>query len=104
MVGLLPGHVLTSNPRVGADSGSPYARAIGLGRETSHLVVSIKGYHGPCLCRLTRFDQRDENYTVTRKADLPGWSMNGGTSGPDVRQVACEACWVAAARLAAVPL
>lgn len=63
--------------------------------EISHLVVhNSRGFVGPTLCGLTRFDERDPaTHAVTRKADLPGWSMNGGTSGPGVGQAKCEVCW-----------
>lgn len=74
--------------------------------QTSHLVmVQVKGFSkctpGPTLCGLSRFDEHDpETNRVTRKADLPGWSINGGVSGGGIVQVACESCWVAAALLA----
>lgn len=66
-------------------------------RQTSHLVVANeRGFVGGTLCGLTRFDAYDpETHEITRPADLPGWSMNGGTEGPDVWQVDCPACWLA---------
>lgn len=62
--------------------------------QISHLVIEVdNGFHGPTLCGLTRFDSRDKNYVIVRAADLPGWSMNGGVSGPDVAQEKCPTCW-----------
>ena len=70
--------------------------AAGATRQISHLVaLDDRGSNGgrPTVCGLTRFDERDADYTVTRPADLPGWSMGGGVYGPNVAQVRCEACW-----------
>lgn len=60
--------------------------AAGATRQVNHLVVVGDG-NGPTLCGLTRFGQ---------DADLPGWSMGGGVSGPSIEQAPCEACWAAA--------
>lgn len=78
---------------------------VGYSPQITHLVIlDSAGSNGgrPTMCRLTRFDVKDPH---TRKvmvpADLPGWSMSGGVSGPGVEQVKCEACWSRAAALAA---
>lgn len=42
---------------------------------------------GPTLCGLTRFG---------KDADLPGWSMGRGVSGPKVQQIQCAECWASA--------
>lgn len=48
----------------------------------------------PTLCRLTRFDTRDPHTgSVLLPADLPGWSMGGGVSGPGVEQIECPDCY-----------
>ena len=70
--------------------------AEGAVRQVTHLVaLDDRGNNGgrPTVCGLTRFPDRAEDYTVTRPADLPGWSMGGGVYGPGVEQVKCEACW-----------
>ena len=66
--------------------------------QISHLTIRTdRGTPGPTLCGLTRFDDRDpETYAVIRKADLPGWDMDGGTYGPGVLQTKCEPCWARA--------
>jgi hypothetical protein len=63
--------------------------------QTSHLVRYVgRGTPGRTLCGLTRFDDRDpETRELIRKADLPGWNMDGGVSGPGVAQQLCEPCW-----------
>lgn len=73
---------------------------VGATRQISHLVVAKRGggYSGPTLCGLTRFDDRDpDTWQLIRPADLPGWSMNGGVSGPGIEQIVCEECWSLAA-------
>lgn len=76
---------------------------VGYSPQITHLVLAdSKGSNGgrPTLCRLTRFPTLDPH---TRKellpADLPGWSMGGGVSGPSVEQVECSECY---ARIAEV--
>lgn len=68
--------------------------------QTSHLVRLVgNGTPGPTMCGLTRFDQRNEDYEVVRKADLPGWSMRGGGCfGPGIEQRPCAPCFAAAAQ------
>ena len=51
--------------------------------QTSHLVPS-DGWGGSTVCGLTRHGP---------DADIPGWSMNGGVSGRNVRQIKCFDCW-----------
>ena len=63
--------------------------------QITHLVaLDYKGSNGgrPTMCGLTRFD-RHENGKVVERADLPGWGMGGGVSGPGVSQIACQECW-----------
>lgn len=46
------------------------------------------------MCRLTRFPTRDPHtHRVMLEADLPGWSMGGGVSGPGVEQIECPDCY-----------
>ena len=63
----------------------------------SHLVaVDAQGNNGgrPTVCGLTRFDQRDKTTgKLIRRADLPGWGLGGGVSGPTVVQERCTGCW-----------
>jgi hypothetical protein len=63
--------------------------------QTSHLVRRVgRGTPGPTLCGLTRFDDRDPTTReIIRKADLPGWGMDGGLSGLGITQSLCDACW-----------
>jgi hypothetical protein len=66
-----------------------------LGNEqTTHFVkLNERGRHsGPTVCGLTRFDTRNAEGLVTRPADIPGWAMNGGVSGPEVIQTVCPDC------------
>lgn len=68
----------------------------GVTRQVTHLVAldDRRGNGGrPTVCGLTRFDERDADYVVTRPADLPSWSMDGGVRGPNVEQARCERCW-----------
>lgn len=58
--------------------------AKGARRQVNHLVAVPTS--GPTLCGLTRFG---------KDADLPGWSMGGGVSGPSIVQAPCPACWQA---------
>lgn len=58
--------------------------AVGATRQINHLVKIPTG--GPTLCGLTRFG---------KDADLPGWSMGGGVSGPNIEQIRCPECWAA---------
>lgn len=60
----------------------------GATRQVNHLIVTQSQ---GTLCGLTLFD-RDG-----RPADIPGWSVGGGVSGPGIEQVPCEACWTSAA-------
>ena len=64
--------------------GKQDLRTAGARRQVSHLVAIPT--NGPTLCGLTRFG---------KQADLPGWSMGGGVSGPSVEQAPCELCWAA---------
>lgn len=67
--------------------------------QINHLVT-VKpggGTPGPTLCGLTRFDHRHPaTHALLRVADLPGWSMGGGTAGPGVDQRRCRECWAVA--------
>ena len=58
--------------------------AKGARRQVNHLVAVPTS--GPTLCGLTRFGPN---------ADLPGWSMGGGVSGPSIVQAPCPSCWQA---------
>lgn len=70
-------------------NGAQTLLAPGATRQVNHLVR--RGEHGgtpgDTLCGLTRFDRDD------RPADLPGWTIGGGVSGPTIEQVRCGACW-----------
>ena len=73
---------------------------VGYSPQVTHLVMlDSKGSNGgrPTMCRLTRFDTRDVDGSVLLAADLPGWSMGGGVTGYDVKQVECPACYARAA-------
>lgn len=75
---------------------------VGSGPQVTHLVLcDSKGNGGrPTMCRLTRFDTKDrETGKVLLRADLPGWSMGGGVSGPSVEHIECPECY---ARIAEV--
>lgn len=72
-----PGHACCN-----VHNGTQDLWAEGATAQISHLVAVPTG--GPTLCGLTRFGD---------DADLPGWSMNGGVSGPGVTQHRCAACW-----------
>lgn len=66
----------------------------GRNEQTTHLVRRVgRGTPGPTLCGLTRFDKRDpETYEVIEKADIGGWSVEGGVFGEDVAQIECPDC------------
>lgn len=70
---------------------------VGYNPQITHLVMlDSKGSNGgrPTMCRLTRFDTKDPHtHEVLLRADLPGWSMGGGVSGRDVKQVECPECY-----------
>lgn len=86
--------------------GSQDLMATGAARQVTHLVaLDAKGSNGgrPTVCGLSRFDRRDDHHRVVRRADLSGWSMGGGVSGPGVVQVACEGCFDPAAQAAGAP-
>lgn len=72
--------------------------------QVSHLVaLNDKGSNGgrPTVCGLTRFpDRAVDGHTVIREADLAGWSMGGGISGPGVTQMRCPDCWLSDDELA----
>lgn len=76
---------------------------VGWGPQITHLVLlDSEGSNGgrPTMCRLTRFPTRDpRTHRVLIEADLPGWSMGGGVSGPGVEQIECPDCF---ARIAEV--
>lgn len=62
--------------------------------QITHLVsLDQYGNNGgrPTLCGLTRFPTSTP--AGTRQPDLPGWTMNGGVSGPGVTQSRCIGCW-----------
>jgi hypothetical protein len=71
---------------------------VGATRQTTHLVaLGGNGSNGgrATVCGLTRFPLRGaDGRTVIKEADLPGWSMGGGVSGPGVVQYRCEGCWL----------
>ena len=72
--------------------------AVGASRQTTHLVaLDAGGSNGgrPTVCGLTRFDQRNAQYEIVRKADIGGWAMGGGVHGPGVEQIRCPGCWSA---------
>lgn len=70
--------------------------AQGATRQVNHLVRrEVHGTPGLTLCGLTRFD------AYGRSADLPGWSIGGGVSGPNIEQTPCAACWAKASEVAA---
>ena len=69
--------------------------------QVTHLVkLDERGSNGgrPTLCGLTRFPAyeiaTDGSYGECRPADLPGWSMGGGASGPNIKQKMCAECAV----------
>lgn len=69
---------------------------VGHNPQITHLVIlDSAGSNGgrPTLCRLTRFPTRGTNGETLLEADLPGWSMGGGVSGPNVEQVECPVCY-----------
>lgn len=66
--------------------------AAGATRQVNHLVAVPTS--GPTLCGLTRFG---------KDADLTGWSMGGGVSGPTIEQAPCETCWAAATSTTSSP-
>lgn len=55
-------------------------------RRNPQVPGRLGGTPGDTLCGLTRFD-RDG-----RKADIAGWSVEGGLSGPDIEQIECSLC------------
>lgn len=63
-----------------------HAQITHLIRRNPRVPGQLGGTPGDTLCGLTRFD-RDG-----KKADIPGWSVEGGVFGPDVQQIECEAC------------
>ena len=72
--------------------------------QITHLVIlDSAGSNGgrPTLCRLTRFPTRGKNGETLLEADLPGWSMGGGVSGPGVEQIECPACYGRLAQIGA---
>lgn len=69
---------------------------VGYSPQVTHLVIlDSTGSNGgrPTMCRLTRFPTRGKEGETLLEADLPGWSMGGGVSGPGVEQVECPACY-----------
>ena len=81
--------------------GTQTLLAPGARRQVTHLVkLDERGSNGgrPTLCGLTRFPTYeiapDGSYKECRPADLPGWSMGGGVSGPGVVQKMCAECAV----------
>lgn len=79
-------HVVPIKPPAGFQTCNVYRDR----RQVSHLVRSVNGgTPGPTMCGLTRFDSAPG----AKDADLPGWSMGGGVSGPGVEQVPCPACF-----------
>lgn len=64
----------------------------GKNKQTTHLV---RRGEVDTICGLTRFDEYDpeDGTKVTRAADLPGWSVGGGLSGPGVKQIVCNDCF-----------
>lgn len=73
----------------------------GYSPQVTHLVIlDSQGSNGgrPTMCRLTRFPTLDPHTgKVLLRADLPGWSLGGGVSGPRVQQVECPDCYTRAA-------
>jgi hypothetical protein len=69
---------------------------VGYSSQVTHLVIlDSKGSNGgrPTMCRLTRFPTRGADGETLLSADLPGWSMGGGVSGPGVKQIECPDCY-----------
>lgn len=70
--------------------------------QTTHLVaLDEKGSNGgrPTVCGLSRFDRySSDGRSIPGTADLPGWSMGGGLSGPGVIQVRCPGCYATTAK------
>lgn len=68
--------------------------------QTTHLVaLDERGSNGgrPTVCGLTRFDDfTPKGKPIPNTAGLPGWSLNGGVSGPGVGQIRCASCYTAA--------
>lgn len=65
--------------------------------QTTHLVsLDEYGSNGgrPTVCGLSRFDRYSaDGRRIPGTADLPGWSMGGGISGPGVVQIQCPGCY-----------